>query len=534
MLLLASCAPGVATPSPIVTEEPGIPVTGLALVQRVEIQILDSNPIQVNAIVRGELPDTGCTTIASVEQALEGNTFKLRLITTTDPVTLCAQALTPFEQVVPLDVSNLLAGPYVVNANGVVQAFELLPRDVSQFKQTLVNALNARDYELLKTLMDGSFTIGYWRSEGTSNTPEQAIEQLQRNLLSAAAPIAPDLSKDLVALLGMDPVTIAGPEVIEASSLFTSGWGPEGKDEAILFTAQHQNGELYWHGLLLAQDGFAKPEPIVTQPPVDMNAYPTNVEYVMAQRDVRLRSGPGTQFAVISYLAAGQTAKVTGVSANGYWWRVICPDDGVGSCWVSADPSLTRPTDGIPTTPPPNPTGIADVQTLVIQILESYPLQVNAIARGQLPDAGCTTISGVSQKRSGNTFTVTLMTEFDPKALCALMLTPFEQVIPLEVGSLLPGTYMVRVNNVETSFQLPDAVYPTDVSYVMAQRDVTMYSGPGTQHGAISSIASGQIAKVTGVSGDGSWWRVMCPDDTVGSCWVSANPSFTEPANAPE
>jgi hypothetical protein len=52
MLLLAACAPLTATPSPIVTEEPDIPVTGVALVQSVEIQVLQSQPLQVNAIVR--------------------------------------------------------------------------------------------------------------------------------------------------------------------------------------------------------------------------------------------------------------------------------------------------------------------------------------------------------------------------------------------------------------------------------------------------------------------------------------------------
>ena len=112
--------------------------------------------------------------------------------------------------------------------------------------------------------------------------------------------------------------------------------------------------------------------------------------------------------------------------------------------------------DGVVTTPPPDPTGLADVQNIEIQVLESYPLQVNVIARGQLPDAGCTTISGVSQTRSGNTFTVTITTKTDSQALCAQMLTPFEQVIPLEVGSLLPGPYIVRVNGVEGWFELPE------------------------------------------------------------------------------
>jgi hypothetical protein len=102
------------------------------------------------------------------------------------------------------------------------------------------------------------------------------------------------------------------------------------------------------------------------------------------------------------------------------------------------------------------------VQSVEIQILESFPVQANAIARGQLPDAGCTTIAGVNQSRSGNTFTVTLTTKFDPNAMCSQVITPFEYVIPLDVSSLLPAQYIVNVNGVEASFELPN-IQPTQV-----------------------------------------------------------------------
>jgi uncharacterized protein YgiM (DUF1202 family) len=543
VLLAAACAPAVATPvptevvpvEPVEPVEPSIPVTGLALVESIEIQILESMPVQVNAIVRGQLPDAGCTTISSIDQSREGRAFLLTITTTTDPLALCAQALTPFERSIPLEVSSLEPGSYTVRANGIEQSFVLPIRDLSQFNNHLVGALSARDYNQLKSFMDGNFMIGYWLSEGTSNSPEQAIELLQRSLLSSSSPVAADPARNLIALLGMDPVTIVGPEVLEARPLFTSGWGAEGRDEAILFVAKRANGDLYWHGLLFAKDGFTKPVPTATPKPVDMNAYPTNVQYVMARQDVNLRRGPGLQFRVIGYIAAGQIVKVTGVNADGSWWRVICPDDSVGSCWVSASRSLTRPADAplpdntaYPTdvktimaqrdvtmysgpsnqysvvgyiaagqtakvsgvnaskswwrvlcpdgstgscwvsadpnlTRPADPIpGLADVQSVEIRVLESYPLQVNAVARGMLPDMGCTTIAGASQARSGNTFTVTVTTRHDPLALCAQAFTPFEQVIPLQIDTLLPGTYIVIVNGVQASFELPGSVPPAD------------------------------------------------------------------------
>lgn len=539
VLLVVACAP-VATPipeptpfQPIPTEEQIIPVTGVAVVQGVDIQIVGSWPLQVNALVRGQLPDAGCTTISDINQTRDGNTIKVTLTTTTDPLALCAQALTPFEQVVALDVANLPPAEYTVDVNGVTQTFELFPRDGMQFKQALVSALNARDYSLLKLIMDESLMIGYWLSEGTSNTPDQAIEQLRLNLLNSSSPITADYTKNLIELLGMDPVTIVDLDIVEASAVFVSGLGTQGKDEAILFVAKLPDGSLYWHGLLFARDGFARPStpvtPVVVQP-VNMNAYPTDVKYILAQKDVRIRSGPGTQFSIIGLIVAGQTAKVTGVNVNGSWWRVICPDDKVGSCWVSANRNLTKPTDGIVTNPrPADPTKKADVQSVEIQILESYPLQVNALARGLLPDSGCTAIADVSQSRSGNVFTVVVLTKTNQQTVCAQMLTPFEQVIPLDVSSLLPGTYIVHVNGVEASFVLPESHQPTSVQFVMAQRDVTIFNGPGTQYNSIGAIASGQTANVTGLSADGSWWRVICPDNTAGNCWVSANPADTLP-----
>ena len=46
----------------------------------------------------------------------------------------------------------------------------------------------------------------------------------------------------------------------------------------------------------------------------------------------------------VAELPPGQTLQVTGQSPNGQWWRVVCPDDQLGECWVSADPTRTTPT----------------------------------------------------------------------------------------------------------------------------------------------------------------------------------------------
>lgn len=76
------------------------------------------------------------------------------------------------------------------------------------------------------------------------------------------------------------------------------------------------------------------------------NLKPTDVKYILAKQDINIRSGPGTDFDIVGGVYAGQTAEVTGYqSADGLWWRVVCPTDTSAHCWVSADPALTQASD---------------------------------------------------------------------------------------------------------------------------------------------------------------------------------------------
>jgi len=96
--------------------------------------------------------------------------------------------------------------------------------------------------------------------------------------------------------------------------------------------------------------------------------------------------------------------------------------------------------------------GLASVDEIDILILESFPVQINVIARGNLPDP-CTEISEVLQEREGNTFVVTIKT-YCPPGLCIQVLAPFEEIISLEVYGLPAGTYTVDVNGIQATFDL--------------------------------------------------------------------------------
>ena len=208
-----------------------------------------------------------------------------------------------------------------------------------------------------------------------------------------------------------------------------------------------------------------------------------------------------------------------------------------------AAPAVTETPSPI-VTEEPTLGSVAVVESIDVLLLESFPLQVNVVIRGQLPDAGCTTIASVEQVREGNTFTLRLVTTTDPLALCAQALTPFEEVVSLDVVGLPAGVYTVDVHGVQQTFEftmdnimeeqpIDTDVYPTDVEYVMAQQDLPIHSGVGGSPTIVGEVFAGQVAQVTGTNFDGTWWQIVCPEGT-GSCWVSADPAMSQPTERPQ
>ena len=106
--------------------------------------------------------------------------------------------------------------------------------------------------------------------------------------------------------------------------------------------------------------------------------------------------------------------------------------------------------------------GEASVESIDILILESFPVQIHVVAKGQLPDA-CIDIDQIAEQRQGNAFLVTISTVRLPDAKCAPTPVPFEEVIPLDVVGLPADTYTVDVNGVSGSFELEmDNVLPEE------------------------------------------------------------------------
>ncbi len=109
-----------------------------------------------------------------------------------------------------------------------------------------------------------------------------------------------------------------------------------------------------------------------------------------------------------------------------------------------------------------DPSDLARVDEIQLQIMESFPVQVAVVAKGNLSD-GCTEIDEINQTFDDetNTFSVEITTDRPADAVCTQALVPFEERISLEVRGLPAGTYTVDVNGVTETFTLDvDNVLP--------------------------------------------------------------------------
>jgi inhibitor of cysteine peptidase len=128
-ILIAACGRGrddtvtSDTPPPDLPVEPTIDIAvGEVRVDRIQLNMMESFPIQMSVIVQGVLPDA-CSEPFAMPQTQEGNTLKLAIVAVSDPDIACAQVLTPFIETFNLDVLDLPAATYTVDINGVMADF---------------------------------------------------------------------------------------------------------------------------------------------------------------------------------------------------------------------------------------------------------------------------------------------------------------------------------------------------------------------------------------------------------------------------
>jgi hypothetical protein len=112
--------PAQAAPSPVPVDgqaaEPQMKV--LAVVENVDVLMLEIFPVQIQLQVRGYHPD-GCEAPVNVTQRREGNQVFVEIYRTIPAAMLCPMVLQPLDETIRLD-GGFEPGTYTITVNGVV------------------------------------------------------------------------------------------------------------------------------------------------------------------------------------------------------------------------------------------------------------------------------------------------------------------------------------------------------------------------------------------------------------------------------
>jgi hypothetical protein len=131
LIFLGACAPAISTPvapitMPVSTQEAGSTqvASRVADVQTVEIQLMNTTPIQANVLVRGILTES-CASLGESQVQYVAHTFQVTVYANSASDVGCAQITSRFETTIPLNTNDLPAGSYTVVANGVSAVFTM-------------------------------------------------------------------------------------------------------------------------------------------------------------------------------------------------------------------------------------------------------------------------------------------------------------------------------------------------------------------------------------------------------------------------
>jgi len=130
---------------------------------------------------------------------------------------------------------------------------------------------------------------------------------------------------------------------------------------------------------------------------------------------------------------------------------------GLGIAWASMsdDPAGGDQADQTTTTSPGEPAAVRSpvyVDSVEVLLLESYPVQVRALVRGNLPTP-CHSLGWEStDPDAAGRITLEIHSTSDPDTVCAEVLEPFEEAI--DVGSFTSGSYVLVVAGVEYPFTI--------------------------------------------------------------------------------
>ncbi|MCC6602636.1 MAG: hypothetical protein IT327_05470 [Anaerolineae bacterium] len=186
-------------------------IIGDAMVESIDVMIMESFPVQVNVHVTGYLGD-GCTTLGDITTKQDGGTFSVHIFTQRPADMMCTQQLVGFEENVALDVVGLTAGTYTVDVNGMTNTFTLDMDNSPQLPGTedgSLSDLGLPDEDLTELLR-----LTLERALVAQEIPDYALLADQGPIVLSTENIGPALLPELD---GVDLVTMS-PEEIQAKA----------------------------------------------------------------------------------------------------------------------------------------------------------------------------------------------------------------------------------------------------------------------------------------------------------------------------
>jgi hypothetical protein len=527
----ATATPIQATATPTTTEQP------LATIESVEVQILESLPVQVNVIARGYLNDA-CTRLGEIRQRRTGNEFQVELRTARAPDDLCAQVISPFEQTLPLEVAGLPAGQYTVVVNGVSAEFEL-PGDNAPVTVTpppgdaLISGQIWHDLcavsggEGGEAAQPGPGCVaaegGGFRANGAYEAGEPPIASVQVTLASpsCSAVITTTTTSNVggyafAGLAAGDYCVLIDPlQEPNTGILLPGGWtfpsGGEGATTRVVTVAagqQQREVNFGWDYQFLPETGetaCTNQATFITDVTVPDNTRvapgATFLKTWRVRNDGTCTWGPSRQVHSIVF-SNGEPMGATDAAP--------LPGDVAPGATVDVSISMTAPT-----TP-----GTYRSEWMLAVGSEGGMLGVGAAGRPLWAQIIVDPNAAPSDDSAPATATPIPTQEEEPTT---------EPTATAISASATPTATVVE--ELPTPTPEPAADQP---SAVLAQVDAPIYGGsPGDTSNQIGVLPGGYLAPVTGASSDGAWWRIICPDGSVGDCWVSADPSVTQPDSVP-
>lgn len=94
----------------------------------------------------------------------------------------------------------------------------------------------------------------------------------------------------------------------------------------------------------------------------------------------------------------------------------------------------------------------APVESIDIFVLESFPVQIDVLINGHLPNP-CYQIARIENNQYGDTFYIKVFMKYNDLN-CIQVIKPYKEKVALNVYGLVAGIYQVNVNGVVSSFTL--------------------------------------------------------------------------------